>query len=471
MLVETNNKLDIIVKDFKDLKIFRNKIDCSNISQGNLGTCYFLEALSILSNYGQLLYQLFPLEEINEEGIYEICLYHQEEWYKILIDDYFVFYKREDENSPLEFYFTQPAKECLYSCFLEKAYAKINGSYCDIDGGHPTMALIALTGFDSLHFFQKRINKELIKQMKVFMKRGFLLSGGALNHAYSIIRAQDDYFVVRNPWSSLKYNDKKMEERYDRIKKIRFDLKNNEGEFKLRDNSLKQFFDEGISLCICLFGVRVYKIKLNKVGVAKNDKKQYFSFETFGKSTLVFSLQNKFVNIEEKVYLNNDKYSVKLESISDNNETRIQNLKTFNDFKKKALEEEETFNDFDLENPIEKGKYLGIITFEENYSFDNKVLTIIIDKNININFIGYLDKKPDLKDENILKKNSKEIDVINYYYGENSAELKKKYTNLDKLMKYLGYEIPEDCKGVYIETIFTNEEEAIYVRAKNKKFT
>ena len=416
IFVKENNKFDIIEKDFKDLKIFRNKIDCSNISQGGLGTCYFLEAVSILSHHGQLLYQLFPEEDINEEGIYEICLYHQEEWYKILIDDYFVFYKREDENSPLEFYFTQPAKECLYSCFLEKAYAKINGSYCDIEGGHPTMALTALTGFDSLSFLPNRINKELIKQMKVFINKGFLLSGGALGHEYSIIRAQDDYFVVRNPWSRLRYNDKKMEKRYDRIKKLRFDLKNNEGEFKLRDNSLKQFFNLGISLCICLFGSRVYKIKLNKIGIVKNNKKLYFSFETFGKLTLVFSLQNKFANVEDKVFPSKDKYSVKLELISDeNNENRIKNLITFNDFKKRALEEAPTFNDFNLENHIEKGKYLGIINFEENYTFDNKVLTIIIDKNININFLGYLDKKPDIKDDNILNKNSKEIDAINYF--------------------------------------------------------
>ena len=111
-------------------KIFENKIDCTNIEQGQLGTCYFLAAISTMSNYGQLLYQLFPQEKINPEGFYEICLYHKGRWVKVLVDDYFPFIKNTNT-----FLWTHPINNCLYSCFLEKAYAKINGSYNDIDGG------------------------------------------------------------------------------------------------------------------------------------------------------------------------------------------------------------------------------------------------------------------------------------------------------------------------------------------------
>ena len=61
----------------------------SNVKQGSLGTCYFLEAISTLSNYGQLLYQLFANENINNEGLYEIFLFYKGEWQKVLVDDYF----------------------------------------------------------------------------------------------------------------------------------------------------------------------------------------------------------------------------------------------------------------------------------------------------------------------------------------------------------------------------------------------
>ena len=51
------------LNDKHKYKIFENTIDCTNVKQGILGTCYFLEAISTLSNYGQLLFQLFPIEK------------------------------------------------------------------------------------------------------------------------------------------------------------------------------------------------------------------------------------------------------------------------------------------------------------------------------------------------------------------------------------------------------------------------
>ena len=109
-----------------------------------MGTCYFLAVISTLSNYGQLLFQLFPNEKINNEGFYEICLYDKGKWIKVLVDDYFIFEKNSNQ-----FAFTQPINNCLYSCLLEKAYAKIRGSYADINGGKIYEAFEALTGFES----------------------------------------------------------------------------------------------------------------------------------------------------------------------------------------------------------------------------------------------------------------------------------------------------------------------------------
>ena len=472
-----NNKW--IEKNFSDLKIFKNKIDCTNIAQGYLGTCYFLEALSTLSNRGQLLYQLFPVENIKDDGLYEICLYHEEEWYKILLDDYLVFYKRENKDEPLKFLFTQPAKECLYSCLLEKAFAKLNGSYSDINEGHEIQAFTALTGFDSLVFSHYRINKELINQMKIFLKKDFLLSGASgdydsegkiINgHAYSIINSENDYFVVRNPWSKLKDKDIKMQKKCDHMKKLKFDLKE-DGLFKIRENDLKQFFNIRITSCMCLFGQRVYKIKLENLGNIQKDKKLYFSFKTSGETNIVINLQNKLSTDEEKILKPMDSYKAKLEYISDNNnEIKEKNLITFNNLKKKLLETNPKFNDFNFENEKIKGKCLGIISFEFLESFKNQVLTIIIDKNIDINIIGYLDKKPDITNNDTFSKSSNEIEYTNYFYGEKSDEIRKKYKNVYKLMKYLNCEIPDDYQGVYVETIFDDGYEEANFTDKNNK--
>jgi len=107
------------LKDYHKYKIFENEINCNNINQGELGTFYFLEALSVLSNKAQLIYQLFPTEELNNKGIYQIILYHNGKWKKVFIDDYLVFHKGTNN-----FVFTRPINYCLYTCFLEKAYEK-----------------------------------------------------------------------------------------------------------------------------------------------------------------------------------------------------------------------------------------------------------------------------------------------------------------------------------------------------------
>ena len=445
-------------KNFSDLKIFDNKIDCTNIMQGNLGTCYFLEALSTLSNYGQLLYQLFPQETINNEGYYELCLYTNGEWYKVLIDDYFIFQKRYSEDEPLEFLFTQPVKGCLYSCFLEKAYAKINGSYADIKGGYPSEAFTALTGYDSMYFPNQKINDEFIKQLKIFLEKGFLLSGASDLHAYSILRNKDDYFVIRNPWSSLRYKDILMQYNYNEKNKLKFDINTTIGEFKLREDDFKDFFNEGIYVGFCLFGTRIYKIKLEQIKSIKAHKNLYFYFETYELTKMVITLT-------EQTHM--DEYSAKLELISDDNNVKEKNLFTVNDLKKKALQEKNNFEDYNFENPIDKGKYLGRINLTEKLSnYENKILTIIINKNININFLGYLDKKPDKSN---YENNSSEIKYTNYFYGEKTAELRKKFKNVQKLMEYKGYKISDDCKGIYVETIFTNEVEGLFITDKKNK--
>ena len=372
-------------KNFSELKIFQNEIDCSNIKQGNLGTCYFLEALSTLSNYGQLLYQLFPIEDLNPEGIYELCLYKDGEWYKVLIDDYLIFKKRENENEPLHFYFAQPIKDSLYSCLLEKAFAKINGGYADIDGGLEIKAFNALTGFDSMIFFNDRITVNFINQLKIFLDKGYLVSGAHGAHAYSILRYKDNYLVARNPCSVLDSDDKKMQDNYEQknnkqknqknepkkiedIEQYIIDLKKkyNKGEFKILENDIKEFFDNGISVCFCLFGAKVCKIKLDQIGEIKDNKNIYFSFKTFEKSKIVITLHKK--SLDNYRYQDNenamDKYNAKLELISAGGEKNSEiNLITFNDFKKETLEKYCNFNDYNFEKEIKEGEYLLKIHF------------------------------------------------------------------------------------------------------------
>ena len=173
-------------------KLFKNELNCTFAKQGILGDCYFIEALSILSNYGQLIYQLFPKEDIPSNGIFTVCLFVNGEWQKVYIDDYFFFYKGTDE-----FAFTQPVDNCIYTCVLEKAFAKVMGSFSAINGGNNESAFRILTGFESINYFTEIINPSFLSFFHDKLKKGYLFSCVIVNmpiHYLIFIQKKKIYF-------------------------------------------------------------------------------------------------------------------------------------------------------------------------------------------------------------------------------------------------------------------------------------
>ena len=72
--------------------IFQNIIECDDIKQGSLGNCYFLSAISSLTEFPQLIYQLFRTKEVSNYGYYEVVLFIEGEWQVVILDDYFPVY-------------------------------------------------------------------------------------------------------------------------------------------------------------------------------------------------------------------------------------------------------------------------------------------------------------------------------------------------------------------------------------------
>ena len=145
-------------------EIFDKDINCSLFQQSNfIGDCYFLDTLSVLSNYAQLLTQIFRIDKRNEIGYYEICLFINGQWQIVIVDDLIPIYK---SNNTKKYFTSFPAKncKCCYFILLEKAWAKVNGSYVDIEGGLSTQAFEALTGFTSCFLLHK--NKKILKNFK-----------------------------------------------------------------------------------------------------------------------------------------------------------------------------------------------------------------------------------------------------------------------------------------------------------------
>ena len=189
--------------------IFEKEIDCTKFKQGDIGNCYFISSVATLSNYSQLIIQLFRQDNINQEGYYEICLFINGHWQIIIIDDYLPFYK-DNEN----FVFSKPADNCygLFLCLLEKAYAKIKGGYANIISGNPFDIYELLTGFNAEPLY----NDIYFSDLRENILKNNIINLCFENHAYSLLNTNEYKFnfktykllQIRDPYgiSDINYN-------------------------------------------------------------------------------------------------------------------------------------------------------------------------------------------------------------------------------------------------------------------------
>lgn len=116
----------------KAFQVFYNGVEPNDICQGNLQDCPFLSAVSSLATIPNLVTCLFINEEKSREHCYGVYLRINGRWRIILVDDFFPCYNFIGDN----FAFTKTNGNELWVILLEKAWAKVAGSYAGIIGGH-----------------------------------------------------------------------------------------------------------------------------------------------------------------------------------------------------------------------------------------------------------------------------------------------------------------------------------------------
>ena len=237
-----------------------------------------------------MLFQLFPNEKINTEGFYEICLYHQGKWVKVLLDDYFVCEKNSDK-----FAFTQPINDCLYSCLLEKAYAKIRGSYADINGGNPYQAFEALAGFESFDISVTDLDNIFYNYFAKKIKDGYLFILSTDQHAYSLIDIFNNgrinkQFKLRNPWDEKcldPFLENEIKEKDD-LEHIKF----GDNGISTADKIIIEKYFSLVNFCQMLFNSSVFFYEFKNISIEK-DQKLYIYFELSNKSRIAIGLYDK----------------------------------------------------------------------------------------------------------------------------------------------------------------------------------
>lgn len=111
-----------------------------DVIQGELGTCWFLSALALLAEKPFLLLNCMVTQKYNPEGVHQVRLCRRGEWIVVNIDDFLPC----DKFNQLVFSYGR--KKQFWVPFMEKALAKLYGSYEAVARGACAEGLQTLTG-------------------------------------------------------------------------------------------------------------------------------------------------------------------------------------------------------------------------------------------------------------------------------------------------------------------------------------
>ena len=232
--------------DFLDpdkLDVFVQGVEPSDISQGALGDCWLLCSIAACTEFPWLITRMFQVhgddaepQSANPYGVYKVRLCKNGQWQYVRLDDYFPCYPG---SGPV--YAKTHEQQELWVPLVEKAMAKLCGTYDALRGGLPFEALIDLTGSPAEKYsFADEAVQESIKdgsffeRLKEWDTREYLMTastpgedkwsedggGGPTSgpglvpgHAYSLIAVKelstgDKLVQLRNPWGSFEWHGK-----------------------------------------------------------------------------------------------------------------------------------------------------------------------------------------------------------------------------------------------------------------------
>lgn len=124
--------------------MFVGDFDRFDINQGAIGNCWLLAALANLAESKEYFNMVVPQNQDfdleNYQGIFRFRFWVFGQWKEVVIDD-----RLPTLNGRL-IYLTSRSKNEFWSALLEKAYAKLYGSYNALSGGMTVDAAVDFTG-------------------------------------------------------------------------------------------------------------------------------------------------------------------------------------------------------------------------------------------------------------------------------------------------------------------------------------
>ena len=214
-------------------QFFINTPNRRDPGQGELSDCWFVVAIANITFHQQIFERVVPREQTFDKeqgytGIFHFHFWQFGVWYDVVIDDYLPFNHRTNQ---LCCSWNRQEPDEFWVPLIEKAYAKINGGYQNLNGGAPIEAFTDFTAGVEQRF---KLNETIQERKEFFhflvdsLKHSCLMAcsinpqsdgsdfeeikpnGLVVGHSYSITAAR--YLRVkkrvlpmirlRNPWAN-----------------------------------------------------------------------------------------------------------------------------------------------------------------------------------------------------------------------------------------------------------------------------
>uniref|UniRef100_A0A8C4HJ46 Calpain 9 n=1 Tax=Dicentrarchus labrax TaxID=13489 RepID=A0A8C4HJ46_DICLA len=250
--------------------------DRTDICQGQLGDCWLLAAIASLTLKKDSMARVIPRDQEFDHryaGIFHFQFWQHNKWLDVVVDD-----RLPSVRNNLIMLHSASNNE-FWSALLEKAYAKLHGSYESLKGGSTMEAMEDFTGGVGEVYETKQAPNNLFSIMKKALDRGSMMgcsidisssaeseakttTGLVKGHAYSITGVEEvnyrgntvQLIRVRNPWGQVEWNgpwsDDSREWSYvDKAEKYRLQQNStDDGEFWMEFEDFKRNYDK-VEIC------------------------------------------------------------------------------------------------------------------------------------------------------------------------------------------------------------------------------